>query len=121
MSMNSQAEDGIRDYKVTGVQTCALPIWIKKQHEDHRHTFFAVILMQLLDPVLVKLRLRAVIARGHENEHWALRIVIKLVNRPVHSGQRKVRRRRANGQRPMRAFEAEAAARKRHERQGKKS
>src|SRR2546426_5047003 len=24
-----QAEDGIRDYKVTGVQTCALPIWMK--------------------------------------------------------------------------------------------
>src|SRR2546426_10034605 len=24
-----QAEDGIRDYKVTGVQTCALPIFIK--------------------------------------------------------------------------------------------
>ena len=27
-----QAEDGIRDYKVTGVQTCALPIfyaWLK--------------------------------------------------------------------------------------------
>src|SRR5256885_4837841 len=23
-----QAEDGIRDYKVTGVQTCALPIWL---------------------------------------------------------------------------------------------
>src|SRR5256885_11614685 len=23
-----QAEDGIRDYKVTGVQTCALPIWV---------------------------------------------------------------------------------------------
>ena len=23
-----QAEDGIRYYKVTGVQTCALPIWI---------------------------------------------------------------------------------------------
>src|SRR5205807_3745852 len=22
-----QAEDGIRNYKVTGVQTCALPIW----------------------------------------------------------------------------------------------
>src|SRR5256885_13036826 len=27
-----QAEDGIRDYKVTGVQTCALPICI--QHEN---------------------------------------------------------------------------------------
>src|SRR5256885_9581980 len=25
-----QAEDGIRDYKVTGVQTCALPISLKK-------------------------------------------------------------------------------------------
>src|SRR5256885_1437880 len=24
-----QAEDGIRDYKVTGVQTCALPIWFR--------------------------------------------------------------------------------------------
>src|SRR2546426_7330450 len=26
-----QAEDGIRDYKVTGVQTCALPIWVRAQ------------------------------------------------------------------------------------------
>src|SRR5256885_11069863 len=25
-----QAEDGIRDYKVTGVQTCALPIYIAR-------------------------------------------------------------------------------------------
>src|SRR5256885_9754812 len=25
-----QAEDGIRDYKVTGVQTCALPIYIQR-------------------------------------------------------------------------------------------
>src|SRR5205807_5651321 len=25
-----QAEDGIRDYKVTGVQTCALPIWMQE-------------------------------------------------------------------------------------------
>src|SRR5690606_40027878 len=24
-----QAEDGIRDFHVTGVQTCALPIWIR--------------------------------------------------------------------------------------------
>src|ERR1022692_1053304 len=27
-----QAEDGIRDYKVTGVQTCALPIWVVVHH-----------------------------------------------------------------------------------------
>src|SRR5256885_9588381 len=26
-----QAEDGIRDYKVTGVQTCALPIWDRRE------------------------------------------------------------------------------------------
>src|SRR5262249_56753842 len=25
-----QAEDGIRDWSVTGVQTCALPIWIAR-------------------------------------------------------------------------------------------
>src|SRR5256885_4850931 len=31
-----QAEDGIRDYKVTGVQTCALPIlWIELQRKPH--------------------------------------------------------------------------------------
>src|SRR2546426_9718333 len=27
-----QAEDGIRDYKVTGVQTCALPIYVDLYH-----------------------------------------------------------------------------------------
>src|SRR5205807_5923436 len=30
-----QAEDGIRDYKVTGVQTCALPILNGAQHRLH--------------------------------------------------------------------------------------
>src|ERR1039457_7393642 len=29
-----QAEDGIRDYKVTGVQTCALPIWMGSDRPD---------------------------------------------------------------------------------------
>src|SRR3989454_4626854 len=29
-----QAEDGIRDYKVTGVQTCALPIWQRRRARD---------------------------------------------------------------------------------------
>src|SRR2546426_10120493 len=31
-----QAEDGIRDYKVTGVQTCALPI-SRRDPSDRRH------------------------------------------------------------------------------------
>src|SRR5256885_7098285 len=30
-----QAEDGIRDYKVTGVQTCALPICADLWHRHH--------------------------------------------------------------------------------------
>src|SRR5256885_5407275 len=30
-----QAEDGIRDYKVTGVQTCALPIWTRLRRLRH--------------------------------------------------------------------------------------
>src|SRR5256885_11654283 len=40
-----QAEDGIRDYKVTGVQTCALPIFddhrrdqVHRDAEDHRRS-----------------------------------------------------------------------------------
>src|SRR2546427_5798393 len=31
-----QAEDGIRDLTVTGVQTCALPIWMIEQHLGRR-------------------------------------------------------------------------------------
>src|SRR5256885_5676666 len=30
-----QAEDGIRDYKVTGVQTCALPIFVYVGDTEH--------------------------------------------------------------------------------------
>src|SRR5690606_39760551 len=36
-----QAEDGIRDFHVTGVQTCALPIWQqhgKREENGHRRT-----------------------------------------------------------------------------------
>src|SRR5688500_20394663 len=29
-----QAEDGIRDYKVTGLQTCALPIYLRSGDAD---------------------------------------------------------------------------------------
>src|SRR5690606_39479483 len=44
-----QAEDGIRDFHVTGVQTCALPIcWIafahKAYNEQQRHLDFALLL-----------------------------------------------------------------------------
>src|ERR1039457_6503051 len=32
-----QAEDGIRDYKVTGVQTCALPIYLSRPTQSSHH------------------------------------------------------------------------------------
>src|SRR2546426_3112555 len=35
-----QAEDGIRDYKVTGVQTCALPICSRAAHFFFAHVFY---------------------------------------------------------------------------------
>src|SRR5436305_9609739 len=35
-----QAEDGIRDADVTGVQTCALPIWIESQNPLHQIRVF---------------------------------------------------------------------------------
>src|SRR5256885_12540337 len=42
-----QAEDGIRDYKVTGVQTCALPILaerlMQKAGIDRMHAFYLAI------------------------------------------------------------------------------
>src|SRR5688500_19542628 len=34
-----QAEDGIRDYKVTGVQTCALPIFLATSGEREHNAF----------------------------------------------------------------------------------
>src|SRR2546426_6188893 len=35
-----QAEDGIRDYKVTGVQTCALPISSLRGQDEHLLALF---------------------------------------------------------------------------------
>src|SRR5256885_8019965 len=35
-----QAEDGIRDYKVTGVQTCALPISGQRRSEGNKSVHF---------------------------------------------------------------------------------
>src|SRR5437868_12069837 len=34
-----QAEDGIRDRNVTGVQTCALPISRVREQREHKHSF----------------------------------------------------------------------------------
>src|SRR5690606_39798858 len=43
-----QAEDGIRDFHVTGVQTCALPIWVWGAKLAASLTFAAAALVALL-------------------------------------------------------------------------
>src|SRR5256885_10357682 len=40
-----QAEDGIRDYKVTGVQTCALPISLPRRHTPDGRALRAALLL----------------------------------------------------------------------------
>src|SRR5256885_10932271 len=44
-----QAEDGIRDYKVTGVQTCALPIlpWLERIQEAKHYSNFGPLVREL--------------------------------------------------------------------------
>src|SRR5256885_6875667 len=63
-----QAEDGIRDYKVTGVQTCALPIFApleqvrRRLHADHllRFGFAAHTLAVVIEALRVEARLASV-------------------------------------------------------------
>src|SRR5256885_8338853 len=47
-----QAEDGIRDYKVTGVQTCALPILLNARALRHLKDELARLADQLVDSLL---------------------------------------------------------------------
>src|SRR5690606_40959037 len=44
-----QAEDGIRDFHVTGVQTCALPIWLRLPLQSYP---LQALVSELLEPVL---------------------------------------------------------------------
>src|SRR2546426_12065404 len=59
-----QAEDGIRDYKVTGVQTCALPIFqalnmlnspfvLTRIHQNNQGSHVAAVLAQTADPGII--------------------------------------------------------------------
>src|SRR5205807_3370107 len=47
-----QAEDGIRDYKVTGVQTCALPIYSTFSKNRHGRFRDSDLLRRLFETVL---------------------------------------------------------------------
>src|SRR5256885_12696631 len=64
-----QAEDGIRDYKVTGVQTCALPIFAHapvaagpRVREERRHAVFEDSFIEQVDLSTARLLRR----RAHE-------------------------------------------------------
>src|SRR5256885_12564293 len=48
-----QAEDGIRDYKVTGVQTCALPIYAAQQRAAIVKPYDVAAMMLMLTALLV--------------------------------------------------------------------
>src|SRR5690349_7979561 len=59
-----QAEDGIRDLYVTGVQTCALPIW----YLESTQTMSATIpdTLKTTDPTSLEERLGALLVRSEE-------------------------------------------------------
>src|SRR5256885_6849704 len=68
-----QAEDGIRDYKVTGVQTCALPIYPARQPPHRFHLLRlhellleAALLGDVPDEGLVILDLAGALPRSEE-------------------------------------------------------
>src|SRR2546426_3726576 len=53
-----QAEDGIRDYKVTGVQTCALPIF-----DLHAPNLFAAVGVERMDEAIHVAKIRVISRR----------------------------------------------------------
>src|SRR3989454_12730897 len=74
-----QAEDGIRDYKVTGVQTCALPIWWRRESQGLEPRDVAEQAGQRLvaceaaaveyQPALERLGGKRQVVRDHEQRH----------------------------------------------------
>src|SRR5205807_4579507 len=66
-----QAEDGIRDYKVTGVQTCALPIWRDAAPDSRRYADAALDLSDIQGFILRGYRMRSEERRvGKECRSW---------------------------------------------------
>src|SRR5256885_9357343 len=66
-----QAEDGIRDYKVTGVQTCALPIC-----EEHLHLRARRVLRLVEDDERAVERAPAHVSERHDLDHLALEVLL---------------------------------------------
>src|SRR3712207_8165950 len=73
-----QAEDGIRDIGVTGVQTCALPIFLGKPARQYIETVFS----GLTELFSKKIQIHAVTPRGFE-----LKIVWFLLRSEEHTSE----------------------------------
>src|SRR5690606_40813813 len=85
-----QAEDGIRDFHVTGVQTCALPISRLRQHRYYNvlgilvlqaWSFLGCLLMWQTDPA---------IDRTHFSHFGSKALIGKVAEEPVRSEERRV-------------------------------
>src|SRR5256885_5577688 len=68
-----QAEDGIRDYKVTGVQTCALPIYVVPETFEASLMLVSHVLMLLHVPVT---RVVRAIGEIRNNRYAVLRNIV---------------------------------------------
>src|SRR5690348_18172708 len=60
-----QAEDGIRDGRVTGVQTCALPIWVRVHFRSWIPGSLVLPRKCTLTPVFSRRLQRAAVRRDH--------------------------------------------------------
>src|SRR2546426_7860112 len=61
-----QAEDGIRDYKVTGVQTCALPILSCPPPRAFFGKYALRLMLMMSAPMVVAYRIPAMTVRSEE-------------------------------------------------------
>src|SRR5256885_17081627 len=67
-----QAEDGIRDYKVTGVQTCALPISAKASQVNRKMNHRKIVVTQPVhEEVLRKLQAEGEVIMNPGPDPWS--------------------------------------------------
>src|SRR6266436_5935882 len=84
-----QAEDGIRDVAVTGVQTCALPIWARPKFAGRLQREVSRAQMRRLSICIHvragRVRINGAVLAANVKEHH-LRVVLELEAQPVPAG-----------------------------------
>src|SRR3989454_8011066 len=89
---HSQAEDDIRDYKVTGVQTCALLISSRRRHTRLQGDWSSDVCSSDLNSCRQScftegLRNRHLFGRRNRFVHWSIRFASRLQEGPPATGQ----------------------------------